>query len=192
MNNIELFFDELAPHWDNSDNNYQMIDKLIRKIDIKENSDILDLACGKGVITNKLYSYSKKKVIGIDLSQKMIEGALEKKDANNEYVVGDFINYEFQKKFDLIVIFNAYPHFLNKEELFKKAYNVLKDNGRFVVMHDIAKEKLNEHHKLHALKISTKLCEPACEETYFKKYFSLKDSIDNDECYYMELIKIKC
>ena len=125
-NKVEEFFDNIADGWNNLDNNYELINKLLLEIGIKENDKILDLACGKGVITPYLFNLSKSKVIGIDISSKMINYAKKINDDKSryEFIHGDFINYDFKDKFDVIVIFNAYPHFLNPKELSSKAFKI--------------------------------------------------------------------
>ena len=127
------------------------------------------------------------KVIGIDLSEKMIIGAkLNNSDSTKyEYICGDYIDYVFKQKFDKIIIFNAYPHFLDKNALVMKCYNDLKDNGSLIIMHNLSKERLNSHHKNHANKISCGLKAPNEEEIYFNSYFHLVKSIDESDRYLM-------
>ena len=52
---------------DLSDNN--KIESLIDFVGIKVGDDVLDVGCGKGVITPILYQKSQKKVIAMDLSK---------------------------------------------------------------------------------------------------------------------------
>ena len=43
--------------------------------------------------------------------------------------------------FDRIMIYNAYPHFMEKEKLVKKVEELLNPGGRFVVAHGACREK---------------------------------------------------
>ena len=122
----------------------------------------------------------------------MIEGAkLKNPDLDKyEYLVGDYINYDFNQKFDKIIIFNAFPHFLDKESLVNKTYNDLNKNGYLIIMHDLGKSRLNKHHTEHANQISAGLNTPEEEYLYFKDKFKLEKSIDEDNKYLMILRKI--
>lgn len=191
MENIRDFFNEIAPEWNNNDNNYGLIDELLAKIKIKDESNVLDLGCGKGVITPRLYNYSKNRVDAIDLSINMINDAKIINDDINKYnfICGDFFNYDFENKYDYIVIFNAYPHFLEPSELSKRAYSLLNNNGKLIILHDISKRELNTHHKQYALRVSRPLNKPEEEYESFKNEFNLLGNIDNDNSYFMMLEK---
>ena len=191
MENIRDFFDELAPRWNNSDNRYDIIDNLLNRINILNKSDVLDLGCGKGVITPKLYNLSHKKVDAIDLSERMIEGAKIINNDTNKYnfICGDFFEYNFNKKYDYIVIFNAYPHFLDTNMLAAKAYELLNDGGKLVIMHDIGRGELNTHHKQHAMRVSRPLDKPETEYKSFINYFNLIEYLDETDSYFMMMEK---
>lgn len=191
MNKIKEFFNGIAPNWDNSDNYYDVIDKLFKVLNLKEGKDVLDLGCGKGIITNRIYEFTHKQVYAIDLSDKMIEGAKENYQNEDRYkfICGDFYEYDFDKSFDYIIIFNAYPHFLDIDSLAKKCHNLLNKNGHLVIMHDCPKELLNSHHKAKAMGVSRYLADALDEAELFNKYFDVLKTIDNNECFYMELIK---
>ena len=189
MNPVKEFFENLADSWNNDGNNYEAIEELFKLVNIKNGDRVLDLGCGKGVISPYIFKYSNTKVIGLDLSERMIEGAIKiNNDINKyEYHVGDFIDYEFSYKFDKIIIFNAFPHFLDKEALAKKANDQLADFGYLIIMHDLGKERLNNHHNEKANDISCGLNSPEEEYEYFSKYFILENSIDLEDRYLMVL-----
>ena len=190
-NEVKEFFDSIADSWTNDDNNYETIDYLFSLIDIKNDDDVLDLGCGKGVITPMIYKHTNKKVIGMDLSPKMIEYA---KIINNdidkyEFIASDFFDYNFNQKFDKIIIFNAFPHFLDRTLLAKRANDNLKEEGRLIIMHDLGRKSLNNHHKQKASKISLGLDLPEAEYKSFSSYFKLIKAIDADDKYLMILEK---
>ena len=189
MNPVKEFFENIADKWNNDGNNYKAIEELFELINIKKGDKVLDLGCGKGVISPFIYKYSNTKVIGLDLSSKMIEGAKRiNNDINKyEYHVGDFIDYKFDNKFDKIIIFNAFPHFLDKSSLAKKAYNDLKENGYLIVMHNLGKDELNSYHHDHADKISNGLKSPLDEEKELENFFKLVKFIDEKNRYLMVL-----
>ena len=194
MNNeVKEFFESIADNWNNKKDDLNKIDSILKLVEIKENEDILDLGCGKGIITPLVYNYTKKLVLGIDLSEKMIDGAkLKNNDLTKyEYICGDYIDYKFSKKFDKIIIFNAFPHFLDKKALALKAYNDLKEDGKLVIMHNLGKDELNSYHNDHASKISCGLRDPKIEENELKECFKLEKFLDESDRYLMILNKIK-
>lgn len=192
-NDVKDFFNSIASSWNNKKDDLNKIEEILKEVNIKAYEDILDLGCGKGIITPLIYKYTNKLVTGIDLSEKMIEGAkLKNNDSTKyEYIVGDYIDYNFKKKFDKIIIFNAYPHFLDKKALAKKAYNDLKEDGYLIVMHNLGKEELNGYHDNHAKKISCGLMSPKDEENELKDYFELEKFIDERDRYLMVLKPIR-
>ena len=189
-NKIKAFFESIADNWNNSKDDVEKIDELLfKEININKGEDILDLGCGKGIVTPLIYKYTNKKVIGIDLSEKMIEGAIKKNndDSKYEYICGDYLDYSFNHKFDKIIIFNAFPHFLDKFALAKKAYNDLKEDGFLIVMHNLGKDELNGYHHDHADKISNGLKSPLDEEKELENFFKLVKFIDEKNRYLMVL-----
>ena len=88
MNNRE-FFNRVAHKWDEMCHHD---DKKIRKIvdlaDIKKKSKILDIGTGTGILINYLLEKSPTKLVGVDISENMIEVAKEKyKGRSVEFIV---------------------------------------------------------------------------------------------------------
>ncbi|MCR4875487.1 MAG: methyltransferase domain-containing protein [Clostridia bacterium] len=193
MNNIREFFDSIADQWHNDLSDIKKIESLIDLVGIKVGDDVLDVGCGKGVITPILYQKSQKKVIAMDLSKNMIEGAIECHSDNKDlqFICGDFLESGYNNMFDEIVIFNAYPHFLDIEKLSNVVYNALKGGGRLAIIHSLSKEELNTHHKQHALKVSRPLESADVESKKFKAHFTTKMCLDTDDSYLILLEVIK-
>ena len=148
MNKIERFFDGIAEEYDNGTvKNYRLIDSLISDIEIKTGDNVLDLGCGKGVISERLYDHSKRKVTAMDLSERMIHFAKERK-INPEKVA--FIKDDFyttkERGFDQIILFDCYPHFLDIERFKAKCLEVLNEKGKVSIIHDIPRDYLNHCH----------------------------------------------
>jgi ubiquinone/menaquinone biosynthesis C-methylase UbiE len=104
-----------------------------------ENKSILDLACGDGVYTRK-FKPSAKYVVGMDLSEKMIEFARQeeaREPLGIEYVVGDVLELDKIGRFDLVVAALLLHYAQTKEQLLKMCQNIyvnLKNGGRFVTI----------------------------------------------------------
>lgn len=78
---------------------------------IKEEMNVLDLGCGTG-ITTKYIAGLGAKVIGIDISPKLIQFARRNSDHQNiEYRIEDITNFSIDKKdFDVICLVDIMEH----------------------------------------------------------------------------------
>ncbi len=131
-------FDEiilkLIPHYKD------MINALISSIPFEQGAPVkvLDLGCGTGTVTQTLKEQFKNaKVTCLDLAENMIEMAkLKLQDYNNiEYVIGDFYEYNFTEKYDVIVSSLALHHLATDEDkkgFYKKIYKALTPGGVFL------------------------------------------------------------
>ena len=107
---IISFFDEFAHNWDNiNQQNSEVIETIIDNAQIKENTKVLDVACGTGVLF-PFYLSRKADVVGIDFSEEMIKNAKAKFPEINVFCA-DAETFSYDEKFDVIMIFNAFPHF---------------------------------------------------------------------------------
>jgi len=112
---------------------------VIDKMHIEKGMNILDLGCGTGWgtidIASKLEGTGK--VIGLDLSEKMLEQAKQKLAEftydNVEFRVGSGSSLNYENYFDYVLSTNAFHHFDDKEEIFSIVWKSLKDNGTFII-----------------------------------------------------------
>ena len=190
-NKIKEFFDSIASEWDNSLDNLAKIESLIDMLGIKRGDAVLDVGCGKGIMTPLLYKRSQSKVIAMDLSPNMIRGAIEAYGDKSDlhFVCGDFLEAGIENQFDYIVIFNAYPHFMDVEKLSNVVYKALKPNGHFAIIHSLSKEELNTHHKQHAMGVSRPLEAADIEAKKFDPNFKVEKTIDEKDKYLIILSK---
>ena len=192
MNNgtkkIASFFDKLAPSWRvgyEIDNN--RLEQIFECVDWSKYNTVLDVACGTGVLDEYLLSKGLK-VDAIDVSAAMIEVA--KRDPKHKgvnYYVADF--YSFKGKYDAIVVFDSYPHFLDKVAFAKAASELLSDGGEVWIVFDECREKIDAHHLDMDPDLSCGLLEPEEEYSRVKDYFSLIYLKSNQDGYYLALKK---
>lgn len=107
---------------------------LINAIITKTNCKILDVGCGRGIITKhikELLPYAQ--IDGIDISEKAIQHAM-KENNNIHYVKEDAITFKgFGYKYDVILLNNIYEHIENPCELLKNLKNILENDGYFII-----------------------------------------------------------
>jgi ubiquinone/menaquinone biosynthesis C-methylase UbiE len=99
---------------------------------------ILDLACGEGFYTRKLKQKGAARIVGVDISEKMIELARlseEKEPLGIEYIVSDAQQIGTIGSFDLVVASYLLNYAQTKDQLLKMCQSIaanLKPGGRFV------------------------------------------------------------
>lgn len=110
------------------------IPQLFELIGDVTNLSILDLGCGTGKHDRKLIEMGAKKIVGIDLSNNMINEAVKNTNSDKiEYKVMSMQNIdELDEKFDLVVSSLAIHYIEDYDSLCKKVYYVLVDGGRFI------------------------------------------------------------
>ena len=175
------FFNELSKTWDLTNTKSSSV--VFANISIKKDDKVLDVACGTGVLEPYLCSLTNNKVIGIDISDGMIEKAkINNASLNVEYIVESF--YDFTSDgFDKIIIYNAFPHFVELDRFKKAIYNNLKKGGEFIICHSLSRAELDTHHKALSQNISRSLKEVEIEASFFKDLFQITASKEDDHSF---------
>lgn len=193
MNNIELFFDKCAKTWDELDKHtYAEKYSLLKHINLKKNDLVLDVACGTGTITPIIHDFTNENVDAIDLSNEMIKIAKTKFKDNQflNFIHGDLYCLSSINKYDAIIIYNAFPHFLDIEKLINKTYSLLKENGKLAILHSLSRKQLSLHHSgKEVSKISRDLLDPTSEGKRFKPKFSIEEAYEDDNSFILILNK---
>ena len=189
---VVAFFDRCAPSWDaemiKSD---EIIGKILDNAEIAEGQDVLDVACGTGVMFPYYLEKNVASVTGIDISPEMAKIAGEKFAGEEKITVvcGDVEEYAFDRKFDRIVVYNAFPHFPNPQRLIATLAKLLKDGGRLTVAHGQSREKIDNHHKGPASKISNGLMSADSLKGLFDPHFEVEIVISNSKMYQVSGVK---
>lgn len=106
--------------------------RLIEKYNENKMENILDLCCGTGLLTRRLrQAYAQTQILGMDISEKMINIAKEKNIEDVEFILQDANKVgEINKKFDVITS-NYGIQWLNRD-VFKGINSILKKDGLLV------------------------------------------------------------
>lgn len=180
------FFDSSAEQWDeNMVKTQWKTDKILDTGGVFKGCRVIDIACGTGVLIPDYVKRGVSRCVGVDFSPKMIEKAKSKfKEYENvDFICKDAENLGFDEEFDCAVVYNAFPHFANPQQLFSSVSKSLKKEGRIVIAHSMSREELIKHHSGRAEKVSTIL--PLVEELaeMMSPFFQVDVAISNNEIY---------
>tara|TARA_R110002073_G_scaffold89852_3_gene212420 strand:- start:5387 stop:6115 length:729 start_codon:yes stop_codon:yes gene_type:complete len=145
--------EQVATMFDNISKNYDGLNRVISfgidvswrkkvvKIISKNNpQQILDIATGTGDLALMMSQLNPKKIIGLDISEGMLEVGKQKIAKANlseqiEMVVGDSENMPFNDNtFDAITVSFGVRNFANLNKGLTEIRRVLKPNGTFVIL----------------------------------------------------------
>lgn len=148
-----LFFDNLSETWDSlgpppSD---ERIVTFLNTLSIKPGDTVIDLGTGTGLLIPYIFHYQPKKVIAVDLSEKMLMKVEKKYGAEfGERLIllrDDIHNLDLADESVNVVICNgAYPHFHNKELALAEINRILHPGGFLAINHFSSKEFINTIH----------------------------------------------
>jgi ubiquinone/menaquinone biosynthesis C-methylase UbiE len=103
---------------------------------------LLDLACGEGFYTRQFKLQGAVRVIGVEISAKMIELARQqeaREPQGIEYILGDVLELGKIDSFDLVVASYLLNYAQTREQLLKMCQNIfvnLRSGGRFVTINN--------------------------------------------------------
>lgn len=177
------FFDNRASRWDEiSVQKDSVLNKILDYAGVKTGVKLLDVACGTGVLFDKYIERGVKNFTAIDISPEMVKKAQEKYE-KIKILCGDAEEFVFDEKFDCIIVFNAFPHFVNPQLLFKNLVAHLDNGGRLTVAHGASREDILKCHSGAADLVSNIL--PIAEELadLMKDYLTIDTVISDCEKY---------
>lgn len=181
---VIAFFDALAESWDNSlVRNERVIERILDLGGVCEGADVLDVACGTGVLFPDYLKRGVSSVTGIDISEEMLRVAKEK-FPQVSLICGDAEAFAFTDKYDAVMVYNAFPHFAAPEKLFENLSGALKKGGRLTVAHGMSEKELEKCHSGVAKNVSSPL--PSKEKlSEMMKPYVRADILISDESMYM-------
>ena len=188
---IIKFFDECAPSWDdNMIRSDKIIGTILDNCAVSKGKDILDVACGTGVLFSDYLKRDVHSVTGIDISPKMVEIAKSKfHNENIKIICGDVETLECNQLFDCVVVYNAFPHFPDPDALIKKLSSLVKTGGSVTVAHGMSKKAIDMHHSKSASKVSSGLMSEDDLAEIFDRYLTVTHKISDDTMYQVVGIK---
>lgn len=152
---VREFFNEKIDSYDDVHAEY-----MDTKAELGDNLDktarnILDLGGGTGLELIHLFElFPEAHVTVIDITENMVE-KLKTRDFADKVtaICGDFFEVDFGKDYDAVISTSALHHFKKEEKeiLYKKIYDCLKENGQFLNSDFIAENEEIENEQLYEL-----------------------------------------
>lgn len=185
MQKVEEFFDNKAHSWDDVlVRNEDSISRILDNAALGKYMAVLDVACGTGVLVPDYIERGLDPIYCLDVSGEMVKVARAKFAGSDiKFVCENPLLYEPGRKFDRIIIFNAFCHFLEPEKLVAHLSKLLKKNGMLIVAQDLSREAVNEYHSKYAKGVYFEL--PPAEElkAMFEKYLKVTVCVDDENMY---------
>ncbi|MBQ3384711.1 MAG: class I SAM-dependent methyltransferase [Erysipelotrichaceae bacterium] len=191
-NEVIAFFDRLSAGWDSHMvRNERAINRIIDNGRVRENMNVLDVACGTGVLIPDYLKRNVNSVTAIDISKGMTDIAAAKfaDEEKVEVVCGDVMEYCPDKKFDCIVVYNALPHFESPEELIKKLAGLLETDGCLTIAHGMSFARLSRHHDNVSEDVSNPLTTAWELADIMSRYLKVTVVVSDDEMYQVAGVK---
>ncbi len=184
-NDVIKFFDMYAADWDaKMVRDDKIIGTILDNAGVRAGSRVLDVACGTGVLIPDYLARGVESVTAIDISPEMVKIAQGKFNQPNVRIMcGDVMVADIGGDYDAIVIYNAFPHFAEPEKLVEILSDKLKKGGRFTVAHGMSRERIDDHHKGAASKVSNVLMEAEKLAEIFNRYINTIQIISDDKMY---------
>lgn len=180
------FFNRCSSTWDaGMVLKEDVIAQIFTNAGIGEGMEVLDVACGTGVLFPFYLARGVRSVTGMDIAPEMIRHAEEKfcTEERVQLICGDAEELPPAERYDAVMVYNALPHFMDAEKLIASLASQLKAGGRLSVAHGMSRERVLAHHTGSARSVSNELM--AAEELakLFSVYFDV-DTVISDENMY--------
>ena len=153
MNERREFFNLAASKWDSlaTEKTIARLDRIIKQLDIKPGSVILDIGTGTGILLPRLHNVlgNEGGIVGLDISEKMLQRARFKNQEDNlNYLQATVEQIPLLKEtFDLAICYASFPHFANKARALSEIARVLKQGGRLIICHTESRQTINQLHQ---------------------------------------------
>lgn len=182
---VIAFFDRLAPQWDaDMIRHDDIIATILDNAGVKPDVDVLDVACGTGVLFPDYLSRDVGSLTAVDISPEMVRIARSKYPEDKVTVCcGDVEELDFDKQFDCIVVYNAFPHFPEPAQLIESLVGLLKPGGILTVAHGMSRAAIDRHHEGPASKVSVGLMHEDALAAIFRRHLQLTTKISTDRMY---------
>lgn len=186
---IGEYFDERAGNWDaQSEAASSKHVTIARLAGVHEGSRVLDIGCGTGIMERAYLELGAAHILALDMSQKMVDAARVKfadvAPEILEFACADVLELETSERFDCVVVYNAYPHILDRAALVQHVGDLLVPGGRFLVAHGMGRAALDAHHASVPESVSRELLPAREEAAHWEAQFEIDEVADTPFIYF--------
>jgi ubiquinone/menaquinone biosynthesis C-methylase UbiE len=111
---------------------------IVKLLNPKQNSSLLDVGCGSGILIKYLLDSNKEmKLFGLDITPKMVEVAKRKfaKDPSVEITLGSAVKIPYEDStFDYVTCASSFHHHPDPLRSAKEMVRVLKPGGKLLIL----------------------------------------------------------
>lgn len=112
-------------------------------------SDVLEIGCGEGYISDILQKKGNR-IVAFDYSKEAIGKAKQRND-KVKFIVSDFKEFSYDKKFDYIIMTEVFEHLdLPDEVVFQKVISFIKQDGVIIFSIPLVHHKHDYHVKQYS------------------------------------------
>lgn len=183
---VSEFFDRHAPEWDaHLVRNDEKIERILDSAGVGEDSVVLDVASGTGVLFPYYAARKVAHVTAVDMSPEMARIAAEhaRRYPQIHVVLGDVEILKPDGPCTSCVVYNAMPHFENKARLFEALHAWCAPGGRLTVAHSMGVEALERHHMGHAAAVTYAIPDPAELAEMMRPWFDPLEVVSTEDLY---------
>lgn len=191
-----IFFENYAGTWDRDrKEDRQKLEYLLQLAGIQPGQYLLDAGCGTGILLPYLSDAvgEEGQVEGMDYSRQMLKRGQEKFGSlpNVVFTEGNLLKYSFSPHvYDGVICLNIYPHlYQHSREFFRTVFQALKQDGYFVIMHDMPRQQVN---RIHSRADSSAAVLPPVDmmaASLISAGFSVYAAMDTEDYYFIKVVK---
>ena len=189
------YFDTVAATWDNHAGPPQSaLDKLLNLLSLQENSSVLDIGTGTGILIPHLRERigTDGHITAVDKSHAMLAQARYKFGTvpHTRFLQLDIETLLPPETYDAIIMYSVYPHLKHPIETLCKLYrNSLKTGGTLLIAHSAGRQTINEIHQRHRHELSSATLPPAEDIVMQLRQKGIPEifSEDSDSIYYIAI-----
>lgn len=127
------------------------IQSMVDLWNIEKGSRVLEVGGGTGDLSPYLMEKLgiDGRLVFLDISPEMVEKAKEKlhEYKNIQFFCADISDFSTACAFDNIIVFNAFPHFIDKKKALSNIHRLLKPDGTLIISHNSSRWSIVGHHK---------------------------------------------
>ena len=183
LSDISDFFDRRAAAWDEVETApADVVSRILDLAGIRAGIDVLDVACGTGVLFPYYRARRVGSLTGIDLAPGMVREA-KKKFPDVPVLCGNVMTAPVEGRFDAVMLYNALPHFPDPAGLVRRLAGLLRPGGRLTIAHGSSRAEIDRCHEGAAHGVSMHLLGEDELAALFRPYCSVDVCISDEEKY---------